>query len=207
MPEAETARRTVEVPEYTIEERVEVDPKRTALIVVDMQNDFVDPKGALFVEEARRTLPRCQKLLEWARANGLVVVFTQDTHRPGDPEWAIWGEHAREGTWGWEIVPELAPREDELVVRKVRYDAFYGTALDHELRVRGIDTLVLCGTVANICVHYTAASAGLRWYHIVLPVDAISALTDFDKEASLRQAHWLFRARLTRVDGLTTHQG
>jgi Isochorismatase family len=62
-----------------------------------------------------------------------------------------------------------------------RYDAFYGTSLDHELRVRGIETLVVCGTVANICVHYTAAGAAIRWYR-VHPVDALSALGPFDLE-------------------------
>ena len=81
------------------------------------------------------------------------MVYTQDTHDPGDPEWEIWGRHVERGTPGWRIVEELAPREDELVLEKVRYDAFYGTRLDHELRGWGVDTLVICGTVANICVH------------------------------------------------------
>ena len=65
-----------------------------------------------------------------------------------------------------------ARRRTTTVLRKVRYDAFYGTPLDHLLRLWGIDTLVICGTVANICVHYTAASAALRWYHVVIPRDA-----------------------------------
>ena len=59
------------------------------------------------------------------------------------------------------------------MLRKVRYDAFYGTPLDHLLRLWGIDTLVICGTVANICVHYTAASAALRWYDVVIPRDGV----------------------------------
>ncbi|MFW6175716.1 MAG: cysteine hydrolase family protein, partial [Acidobacteriota bacterium] len=74
--------------------------------------------------------------------------------------------------------------------------------LDHHLRVQGVDTVIVCGTVANICVHYTAASAGLRWYGVIHPVDAISALTEFDMEAALRQAAFLFQALLTTVDGL-----
>ena len=73
------------------------------------------------------------------------------------------------------------------MLRKVRYDVFYGTPLDHLLRLWGIDTLIICGTVANICVDYTAASAALRWYGVVIPRDAISALEPFDLEASLRQ--------------------
>ena len=136
--------------------------------------------------DAEATLPAIRALLELARAHGMRV-YSQDTHRDGDPEWRIWPKHAREGSWGWEIVDELAPARDDVVLRKLRYDAFYGTPLDHLLRLWGVDTLVICGTVANICVHYTAASAALRWYEVVIPRDAISALDPFDLESSLRQ--------------------
>lgn len=194
--------KTVEVPEYEVLDRVEVRPTHTGLLVVDMQNDFVNSDGALFVEEAPKTVEACQRVLEFARGNGLFVGFTQDTHRNGDPEFEIWGEHVVEGTWGWEIIPELRPRQSEPVYRKARYDGFYGTQLDHDLRLLGIRDLILIGTVANICVHYTAASAGLRWYGVIIPVDCVSALTEFDKEASFRQAAWLFGARLTTSRGL-----
>lgn len=194
--------KTVEVPEYEVLERVEVEAARTAVVVVDMQRDFVDEDGALPVPGAGETVPRIARLLEWARREGVAVAYTQDTHRAGDPEWEIWGRHVEEGTRGWGIVPELAPQEDEPVFRKVRYDGFYDTGLDHHLRLRGIDTLIVCGTVANICVHYTAASAGLRWYRVIHPVDALSALTEFDMEAALRQASFLFQAELTTVEGI-----
>ena len=194
--------RTVEVPDYPIAERVEVDPARTALIVVDMQRDFVAADGALPVPGALETVPKIARLLAWARRRGVTVVYTQDTHEAGDPEWEIWGRHAERGTPGWQIVDELSPHEGDTVLEKVRYDAFYGTRLDHLLRLAGADTLIVCGTVANICVHYTAASAGLRWYRVIHPVDALSALTPFDFEAALRQATFLFQATLTTIDGL-----
>jgi len=189
----------VEVPAYEVAERVVLDPATTALVVVDMQNDFVREGGTLRVPTAEATLPAIARLLELARGAGMRVVFSQDTHREGDPEWRIWPEHTREGTWGWRIVDELAPREDETVLRKVRYDAFYGTPLEHLLRLWGVRTLVLCGTVANICVHYTAASAALRWFDVVVPRDATSALEPFDLEASLRQTAFLFAGVVTEV--------
>jgi nicotinamidase-related amidase len=189
--------RTVEVPEYEIHDEVRVDPGRTALIVVDMQNDFVKEGGSLVVPDAEGTIPAIRRLLDLARGSGMRVVFTQDTHTEGDPEWEIWPEHVREESWGWRIVDELAPREDELVIPKVRYDAFYGTHLDHYLRLWGVDTLIVCGTVASICVHYTAASAALRWYGVIVPRDATSALTPFDLESSLRQITFLFNGRVT----------
>jgi nicotinamidase-related amidase len=196
--------RTVEVPEYEVLDMVDVVASRTALVVVDMQNDFVKPGGKLVVPGAVETIPRIAHLLQLARGAGMKVVFSQDTHDDGDPEWDIWGEHTRRGTWGWQIVDELAPREGELVVTKVRYDAFYGTNLDHFLRLWGVDTLVLCGTVANICVHYTAASAALRWYRVIVPRDAISALDDFDMESSLRQTAFLFAGLITTTDALAS---
>ena len=193
---------TVEVPEYEIADRVEVQSETTALVVVDMQRDFVHEDGALPVLGAADTVPRIRKLLDWARQQGVFVTFTKDTHREGDPEWEIWGKHVEYGTPGWEIVDELAPQLNELVFEKARYDGFYGTGLDHALRTRGIDTLIVCGTVANICVHYTAASAAIRWYDVVQPIDALSALNEFDYHAALRQAAFLFNATLTTVDGL-----
>jgi nicotinamidase-related amidase len=194
--------RSIEVPEYETYDEVRVDPAKTAVIVVDMQNDFVKEGGSLVVPDAEATIPKIQGLLDLARGSGMKVVFTQDTHTDGDPEWDIWPEHVREGSWGWEIVEELAPREDELVIRKVRYDAFYGTHLDHYLRVWGADTLIICGTVANICVHYTAASAALRWFEVVIPRDATSALDPFDLEASLRQTSFLFAGKITESESI-----
>jgi nicotinamidase-related amidase len=194
--------REIAVPEYQVQPEVRVDPAATALIVVDMQNDFVKEGGTLRVPDAQATIPVIGSLVERARCAGVRVVFSQDTHTDGDPEWKIWPEHAREGSWGWQIVDELRPRADELVVRKVRYDAFYGTTLDHFLRLWRISTLVLCGTVANICVHYTAASAALRWYQVVVPRDATSALEPFDLEASLRQTAFLFAGQVTSAAGI-----
>jgi nicotinamidase-related amidase len=199
--------RTVEVPEYEVHGEVRLDPARTALVVVDMQNDFVKERGSLLVPDAEGTIPTIKGLLDDARHSGAKVAFSQDTHTEHDPEWGIWPEHAREGTWGWEIVDELAPREGELVVQKVRYDAFYGTQLDHFLRLWGTKTLVLCGTVANICVHYTAASAALRWYDVVIPKDATSALDPFDLESSLRQTAFLFNGSITTADAVRLEGG
>jgi nicotinamidase-related amidase len=192
----------VEVPEYAVDDEVYVDPATTALVVVDMQNDFVKQGGSLLVPDAEGTIAAIARLLELARASGMRVVYGQDTHRRGDPEWEIWPEHCREGSWGWEIVTELAPGPEDTVLRKARYDAFYGTPLDHLLRVWGVYRLVICGVVTNIGVQSTAASAALRWYGVVIPCDAISALEPFDREASLRQTAFVFSGRLTTAAGV-----
>lgn len=185
------------VPDIPITPSVDLDPRTTALVVVDMQNDFVAPEGSLHVPDAQATVPVIADLIRRFRVAGAHVVFTQDTHRDGDPEFAIWPPHAVEGTPGHAIVDELHPLPDDTVIRKPRYDAFYGTPLDHLLRQWRVGTLVICGTVANICVHYTASSAALRWYDVVIPRDATSALDPFDLAASLRQTTSLLAGRVT----------
>jgi nicotinamidase-related amidase len=185
-----------------VQDELPVEPSRTALLVIDMQNDFVHVGGSLLVPDAEPTIPAIRGLLDLARAHGMRVVYSQDNHRADDPEWQIWPEHCREGSWGWEIVEELAPAPDDTVLRKGGYDAFYGTPLDHLLRVWGIDTLVICGTLANISVHYTAASAALRWYDVVIPRDAISALDPFDLESTLRQTAFVLAGRITSAAAL-----
>ena len=177
----------VVVPEYRVQAGVRVDSSRTVLLIGDMQNDFVTEGGTLVVPDAEETVAAIRKLLDLARGAGMRVVFVQDTHNEGDPEWEIWGEHCREGSWGWQVVDGLAPNEDEVTIRKPRYDAFYGTDLEHMLRLWDVNTLIVCGTVANICVHYTASSAAMRWFNVIVPRDCISSFNDFDMEASLSQ--------------------
>jgi len=193
---------TLQVPEYTVEREVTVQPRTTALIVVDMQNDFVKRGGALVVETAAATIPAIQRLLALARAKGMKVFFTQDTHEEGDIEFPIWGPHVLRRTWGWQIVDELAPRPGERVIEKLRYDGFFGTPLDHELRLAGIQTVIVCGTVANICVLHTAGSAALRGYRVVLLIDAISAIIPFDQQAAIRQVHFLYRGVITTSEAI-----
>ncbi|HET6946591.1 MAG TPA: isochorismatase family cysteine hydrolase [bacterium] len=193
----------LEAPDVAVEPRVAVIPATAALIVVDMQNDFVKPGGALVVPSAAETIPAVQRLLALARGHGLAVFYTQDTHEPGDIEFPIWGEHVLRGSWGWRIVDELTPQAGERVIEKLRYDGFFGTSLDHELRLRGIATVIVCGTVANICVLHTAGSAALRGYGVILPVDAISAITPFDLQVAIRQTSFLYRGVITTAEAIT----
>ncbi len=197
--------RQVEVPDYEIAASIVVDPRRTALIIVDMQKDFVYEDGALPITAARSTIPAITGLRDFAHEHGMPVLYTQDSHYADDPEFPVWGEHCVVGTPGWEIIDELTPDAEagERVFRKDRYDGFHGTNLDQTLKQRGIDRLIICGTVANICVLYTAASAAIRWYHVILPLDAISAITDFDMELTVRQVAFLFQGTITYSRALT----
>jgi nicotinamidase-related amidase len=185
--------KNVEVPEIPFKEHVVLPAWSSAMIIVDMQNDFVKPEGNLVVPAAGATVPRIQKLLQSARETNVPIAYTQDTTFENDPEFDIWPEHCKVRTWGWEIVPELKPKLNDLVCQKSRYDGFYGTWLEHFLSyVWKVKHLVIVGTVSNICVLHTAAAAGLRWFHVVIPADGISALTEFDQALTLRQVSSLY---------------
>lgn len=195
---------SVEVPEIEIKEEVRLPADKSAVIVVDMQNDFVKGAGTLVVPDAAETIDSIARLLGSARAKKVPIAYTQDTHGEGDLEWKIWPEHCRQNTWGCEIIEELAPQEGDLVCPKARYDGFYGTSLDHYLsRVWKVEHLVIVGTVSSICVLHTAAAAGLRWFHVVVPADGTSALTDFDQALTLRQVSFLYLGDVARsVDNI-----
>ncbi len=191
---------SVEVPEIPWQSKVELPAQSAAFIVVDMQNDFVKDGGSLVVPDAAATLDSLQALLARARRAGVHIAYTQDSHFAGDPEWEIWPRHCEVNNWGWEIVEELAPQHEDHVCQKSRYDGFYGTWLEHFLaNVWKVRNLILVGTVSSICVLHTAASAGLRWYSVVVPADGIFALTEFDQALTLRQVSWLYTGSVTKT--------
>lgn len=193
----------VDVPDYDVKQHLTIDPDDYILLIVDMQKDFAHPDGALYNPEAEETIPDIADFARFAHESGVPVWYTQDTHVEDSPEFEIWGEHCLHQSRGWEIVEDLQPHEEDMVFEKPRYDAFFGTDLEYHLRQSDRDGLIIAGTVANICVHYTAASAGLRFLDTVIPVDLISALTEFDYHATLRQASWLFQSELAESEDIS----
>jgi nicotinamidase-related amidase len=183
----------VEVPELEFKEKISLPKNKTAVVIVDMQNDFVKEGGNLLIPDAVKSIKNINTLLDKARDDGVHVAYTQDTHTENDKEFKIWPKHCIEGSWGWHIVDELKPKDEDLVIQKNRYDGFYGSNLEHYLtHVWDVENLVIMGTVANICVAHTAASAGLRWYYIVVPAEGISAANQFDQAMTLRQVSTLY---------------
>ena len=192
----------VEIPELKFVKKISLNPIDTAIIVVDMQNDFVKEGGSLLVDSAKETINKIKSLLDNARKKKVRVIYTQDTHFDGDKEWEIWPVHCKRGSDGWKIINELKPVDGEMVFEKNRYDGFYETQLEHYLsHVWGIKNLVIVGTVSSICVLHTAASAGLRWYNLIVPADGISALTEFDQAMTLRQVSFLYTGKIVKSCG------
>jgi len=176
-----------------------VEPDSTALVVVDMQNGFCHPDGSLYAPGSEAAVDPVVDLVDRAHDAGVRVVFTRDVHPPEQfadayyyDEFEQWGEHVLEDSWDAELVDELDVGGDDHVVEKHTYDAFHDTELDGWLSARGVDDLLFCGTLANVCVLHTAGSAGLRDYRPVMVEDAIGAIEDDHKAYALEHADWLF---------------
>ena len=186
---------------------MEFDPGRTAVIVVDMQNGFCHPDGSLYAPDSEAAIQPVVDVATRAGRAGVPVVYTRDVHPPEQftdahyyDEFERWGEHVVEGSWDAELVEELPASGAAHVVQKHTYDAFHETELDGWLSARGIDDLVICGTLANVCVLHTAASAGLRDYRPVLLEDAVGFIEPDHREYALDHADWLFGETIQRSE-------
>jgi nicotinamidase-related amidase len=177
-----------------------------ALVIIDMLDDFVG--GALANPRAQAIVPPLKRLLEYARWDGWVVVFSNDAHRPDDPEMKIWGEHAMAGSPGAQVIAELEPRpgENELISPKRNYGAFDGTGLDEQLREQGVNEVVLAGQHTHICVRHSAYGALMRGYQITVPRDAVCAFEGVSEEDALDYLRGTYGARITSVDELISVQ-
>ena len=173
----------------------------TALLVIDMQNDYLDESGALAraglpLDHVRDIVPAVWELIFAARSAGVRVVFTRNWHTPetDTPAWVqgfaktagAAGRAGLAGTWGADWYAGIEPEADEIVISKSRYDAFLRTDLDARLRELGITSVAMCGTATNVCVELTARGAHMRDYHTVLVSDACAASDQQLHEAAIK---------------------
>ncbi len=170
-----------------------------ALLVIDIQHDFIDEGAPVFCVGGKEMLPRARKLIDTCKENGIPVIYTQEVHRPSgiDMGRELDGnepDHCILGTRGVEIMEEVAPAPDDLVVQKPRYSAFLGTDLPfilNGLNVRPNDTLIICGVATNVCVHYTSADSHQRDYRIKVVEDCCAGSSIEEHEAALTQINYL----------------
>ena len=176
---------------HEVPERTCLDPTSTALLVVDMQNDFCHPDGyygsiGRGVAEFKPAVGATRAMLERARSHAVKVVFTQlihddrlgaieDRHRLKPRKWTASGTRLVPDTWGAEIVDECRPLVGETIIRKHGYSAFEGTELEHDLRRAGVDTVLMCGVVTYACVLATSFSAFDKGFDVCMVADAVGS--------------------------------
>ena len=169
-----------------------MDATRTAVVVIDLAKDFLLPGGVIadaggadYQARAQAIVPGLARLLDAARAAGVLVVYATDAHTPRDSELRKWPPHAMKGTWQAEIVAELRPRAGDLVIEKTTYSPFASTNIEEELRRRGVSRLVITGLHTDCCARHTSGDAFQKGFDLVWVTDALQAFTDEAHQAGL----------------------
>jgi biuret amidohydrolase len=184
-----------------------VDTDRAALLIIDMQRDFLEPGGfgaslGNDVSRLQAAVAPCREMLGAARGLGMLVIHTREGHRPdltdapllkverGDPKNRIgalgpMGRILVRGEPGHDIIPELYPLRDEPVIDKPGKGAFYQTDLELMMRNRSIDTLFVCGVTTEVCVHTTVREANDRGFRCIVLSDCCASYFPEFHEAGL----------------------
>ena len=162
----------------------------SALLVIDMERDFVDAGAVQETPGARALVPVINRLIGWARREDLPVIFTHEAHRGDGSDYGIELEfdpvHCLEGTPGCELTDGLDARAGDWRIRnKRRYDCFLGTDLDLLLRANRVKNLVCCGVTTHVCVMSTVFTARNLDYRVIVPVDAVAAVSEAHQRAAL----------------------
>ena len=179
-------------------DRWPVTVRNTALIVVDMQNIWVHPRGARYLPMSEDIVPPIQELLRFCRSNGVPVIYLHTTKRKdladagifadikpqthdADDEWSNF-----EGTPGAEIYEPVKPAPSDVLVKKFRYSGFYGTQLENLLRALGRDTIAVTGVATNVCCDSTARDGAMRDFRVLFLADCSASFSQEEQEATLR---------------------
>ncbi|MBZ9938229.1 cysteine hydrolase [Mesorhizobium sp. BR1-1-16] len=186
----------------------DIDPARTAHLVIDMQNAFLEEGMELEVPQSRETVDNINRISAALSAAGGVNIFTRMVmDEDFEQNWTIWLRYfcgdrrsanvkaiLRPGTHGQALYPAIAVGASDIVIEKNRYSCFFPGAspLQSILRERGIDTLIISGTVTNCCCEATARDAMQLNYKVIFVSDATSALNDADHNAALKNMVTIF---------------
>lgn len=173
----------------------QADPKHTAILIIDMQNDFCSPRGTYHrsgkdLSLIQQMTPRLQKLIREARKHRILLVFIKNvTLKNGlsdSPAWLYFKdrlvsgrEYTLRGTWGCEFIREIQPKKKDVIVEKHRSSAFINTNLDLILRSNKIQTIVVTGVITQGCVESTVRDGAFYDYYVVTVRDCIAT---YDRE-------------------------
>ncbi len=161
-----------------------------ALILVDLQNDFVKPGGALYFAGAEKVIAPVLFHFERNLKEGNVIITTQDWHDPDDAEFKLWPSHCVKDTYGARLIVELEQRlqgyAKHHAIKKNRYSAFFNTELDQKLKELSISEVEICGVVTHICVLFTVEELRNRGIKVIVHKDAVASYDQKLHEFALR---------------------
>jgi len=167
-------------------------PQSSAVLVIDMANDFVYSGGTIanaggpeYQQRAQAIVPRLAKLLAAARSAGIQVIYATDAHTPKDTELRKWPPHSMAGSHEAEIVAELAPQRGDAVWSKQTYSPFLNPEFEQMLEERGITKLYITGLHTDCCARHTSGDAFQRGFDLVWVTDALQAFTDEAHKAGI----------------------
>ncbi len=190
--------------------RMALEGSRTALLVVDMQNFFLDPASPTFTCGGIAILPTVKRLIDAFRGAGRPVIYTRHVHHPSGLDAGImgwwWEGMCREGSPESAIHPSIAPLPGEKVVDKHRYSAFYNTDLETVLRCLKAEEIVIAGIMTNMCCESTARDAYYRDYRVHFPADATGSINEEMHLASLLNLSFGF-AHVTTAEEIIRQLG
>lgn len=170
------------------EQVVACDPASTAILVVDMLNDFCNPKGLMPLPGWEALLEPQRRVIAAGRAKGCPIIFIVDAHRPQlkhDREFMKRSPHCMENQWGSAVIAELAPQPDDIIMLKRRFSGFFNTDLDLTLKDLRVHSLIYMGVVTNICVRSTVHDAFFLGYQNIIVKDAVAATGAREQASSL----------------------
>lgn len=190
------------------EHGMKLNPKKTALIVIDMQNDFINKGSMVYTPMAEAIVPNLKRLISACRKTKIPIIYTAHVHQ--DPKvdggmTAEWWPELRDkkvlvaGSKGAEIHSEIAPKPNEKIIFKHRYSAFYNTDLEITLRGLGVTDLIISGVMTNICCESTTRDAFFRDFRIFFLADGTGSIDDNLHLGTLRALAYAF-AYVTTVE-------
>ena len=175
------------------ERRARIDPKHSALLVIDLQN--------YFRQIVRPVLGNIQNIIQFCRQKNIPVIFTQHGHTDAASDGGVlgewWGQVILHGTKDWKFIPEMKIESKDMVLQKKRYSAFFETDLEKFLRSKGIKDLIISGVMTNLCCETTARDAFMRDYRVFFLIDGTATGKDDHHLATLKNLGYGFAYLMT----------
>ncbi|MEG1857409.1 MAG: isochorismatase family protein [Pseudoflavonifractor sp.] len=166
------------------EEKYRLERRHTAIVGIDLQNDFLDG-GSLPCKRIYNIIPPLEQFFGRAREEKIPIIYVCDSHHKGDPELDIWADHAIAGTWGAQVIDALSPQPQDRVIKKSCFNGFLKTDLQKTLKKLMVDTIILVGWRTHVCVSQTAIEAFYQGYRVFVAQDCVDSTTQAEQEFGL----------------------